>query len=329
MNMLRTVLLFWVLGLACVSGAKAVCTGCNQQVNLNLNATISAASNTPGHTEGSSTFSVGRFNTGYGISYQGASFTKIDGSLPSFGTAPQGWVYQKIDSYLSVAVRLRQQCGYIYAPFNRNAWGANSCRVQLLNGLWDPTYWDSALRIDKALVNGTYAKNILLGTWGGCKGLGCGAQYQVYARVYLQYLITVPQSCVLNAGQIINIDFGNISSGAFKTAGAKADGVNPITKTIGIQCNNIAAQANLTLRVQADNVSGNAIVSSNKDVGFVVIDGNNRELTPNNLSSIIPFTLDGSARANVTIRFYPVSVTGNKPIEGLVTSLAYLRVDFD
>ncbi|MDL4455014.1 fimbrial protein [Klebsiella michiganensis] len=161
-----------------------------------------------------------------------------------------------------------------------------------------------------------------------CQPYGCRSKQIVLRTVYVNLNITVPQNCVINAGQVVNIDFGNISSGAFKTAGARAEDVNPVTKTIGIQCNNIAAQANLTLRVQADNVSGNAIVSNNRDVGFVVTDGNNRELTPNNLSSVIPFTLDSSAQANVTIRVYPVSVTGNKPTEGVVTSLAYLRVDF-
>ncbi|MDK1705089.1 fimbrial protein [Serratia rubidaea] len=327
--MLRIVSLFlWVWVMASVPQAEAACSGCNQNITLNLNKQLSAADNTPGHTEASSSFTIGSFDTGYGTGYKGTTFTRLDGSMPPFSTAPQEWVYQKVDDYLSVAVRLRQQCGYIYAPFNRNTWAANTCQVTITSGAWGATTWDSSIRIDRKLVNGSYSKNILLGIWGGCNGLNCGRQDQVYARVYLQYSITVPQNCELNAGQVVNIDFGNISSGAFNTAGGKAAGVNPVSKNIGIQCNNIAAQANLTLRVQADNVSGNAIVSNNKDVGFVVTDGSNRELTPNSTSSVIPFTLDDSARADVTIKVYPVSVTGNKPAEGVVTSLAYLRVDF-
>ncbi|CAI1725254.1 fimbrial-like adhesin [Serratia fonticola] len=162
--------------------------------------------------------------------------------------------------------------------------------------------------------------------------LGTEADGVVGSRAIVDYAvtggITVPQNCNINAGNIIELNFGNVSSGAFRTAGRRAEGVNPLVRNIGIQCNNIAAKANLTLRLQADKVSGNAVVSDNKDVGFIVTDGSNRELTPNDINSVIPFILGDDARANVTIKAYPASITGNKPTEGVVTSLAYLRVDF-
>lgn len=303
-----------------------------QTINLSLNENLSREANVAGHTKMSTAFTVGAFSTGYGAHFtynEGTSFSKVDGSLPAFGTAPSDWVYQRIDDYFSVAVRLRQQCGYIYAPFNRSLWLSHTCQPGFLSsGNWDPTTWESALRIDKKLVGGTYGSNLLLWTWGGCYGGGCGYVAQTYAKVYLNYSIVVPENCEINSGQVVSIGFDNISSSAFKTAGVKPERVNPQARTIGIKCNNIAAQANLTLRVLADNVSGNAIVSNNKDVGFVVTDANNKALTPNSLSSFIPFILDSNASANVTIKAYPVSVTGNKPTEGVVTSLAYLRVDF-
>lgn len=302
-----------------------------QTINLSLNENLSREANVAGHTKMSTAFTVGQFNSGYGPHYtynEGTSFSKVDGSLPAFGTAPSDWVYQRIDDYFSVAVRLRQQCGYIYAPFNRYTWDSITCQHGFVAGIWGTTTWDSSLKIDRKLVGGTYGSNILLGTWGGCYGSGCGYAAQIYAKVYLNYSIVVPENCEINSGQIVSIGFGNISSAAFKTAGVKPERVNPQARTIGIKCNNIAAQANLTLRVQADNVSGDAIVSNNKDVGFVVTDTNNKALTPNSLSSFIPFILDSNASANVTIKAYPVSVTGNKPTEGVVTSLAYLRVDF-
>jgi minor fimbrial subunit len=51
-------------------------------------------------------------------------------------------------------------------------------------------------------------------------------------------------------------------------------------------------------------------------------------LTPNNLTSKIPFRLDDSAGAGGDPA-WPVSVTGNKPAEGRFTSRGYLRVDYD
>ncbi|GJK52529.1 hypothetical protein TUM17560_49060 [Serratia marcescens] len=148
-------------------------------------------------------------------------------------------------------------------------------------------------------------------------------------RLYFNLNITVPQTCTLNPGQTLDLNFGDISSAAFTTAGGRAEGVNDIVRSIPIECDGIAANTAMTVRLQADKVSGNAVVTNtNSDVGFVVADSNGTPLTPNNLSSVIPFTLDSYGNSNVTIRVYPVSVTGNKPAEGPVTSQAYLRVDF-
>lgn len=141
----------------------------------------------------------------------------------------------------------------------------------------------------------------------------------------------VPQTCELDAGQTISMDFGDIGASAFQQAGAgnRPAGVNPQTHNIAIQCKNIDAQALLSLRVEANKVSGNAIVSDNPDLGFVVADGRHNPLTPNTLDSKIPFQLDDGGAATVPVSAWPVSVTGNKPAEGKFTSEGYLRVDFD
>ncbi|VFS45007.1 mannose binding protein FimH [Enterobacter cancerogenus] len=85
------------------------------------------------------------------------------------------------------------------------------------------------------------------------------------------------------------------------------------------------------MRIEADSgsVNGNMLVSDNKDVGFIIANDSGTPLTPNSLSSKIPFRLDDNAQAQVGIRAWPVSVTGNKPAEGRFTSRGYLRVDYD
>lgn len=300
----------------------------DQTINLTLTNTLDSQSNVPGKTQASSTFSVGGFTSGLGR-IQSTSFSNFDGSRSAYGTAPSDWVYQPVDDYLSVAVRLSQVCGYIYAPFNRQAWVSTTCAPGIItSGAWAQTNWESSIKIRQKMIGGVYRRNLLLGTWTGCDGI-CDAPNLIYARVYLNYSITVPENCVLNAGDIVTVDFGNISTGAFKTAGAKAEGVNPIARSIALQCSNIQQQASLTMRVQADNVRNDAIVSNNPDVGFVVTDKNDNRLMPNNIRSLIPFNLDNNGSANVTIKTFPVSVTGQKPTEGLVTSRAYLRVDFE
>lgn len=78
--------------------------------------------------------------------------------------------------------------------------------------------------------------------------------------------------------------------------------VMPQTKSIAVKCTNVAAQAYLTMRLEASAVSGQAMVSDNQDLGFIVADQNDTPITPNDLNSVIPFRLDAAAVANVTLR---------------------------
>jgi len=143
--------------------------------------------------------------------------------------------------------------------------------------------------------------------------------------------IQVPQSCAINAGQVVEFDFGDIGASQFSQTGAgnRPQNVSPKTQTIAIKCTNVEANAYLTMRVETEKVSGNALVSDNPDLGFIVASTNNTPLTPNNLASKIPFRLDDNASAVIGITAWPVSVTGNKPSEGRFTSRGYLRVDYD
>lgn len=141
----------------------------------------------------------------------------------------------------------------------------------------------------------------------------------------------MPQSCEINAGQVVEFDFGDIGASLFSQAGAgnPPKGVNPQTKTVAIKCTNVDAQAWLSLRLEAERASGTAMVSDNSDLGFMVSDSSGTPLTPNNIGSKIGFRLDNSAATSVPIRAWPVSITGNKPSEGPFTARGYLRVDYD
>lgn len=57
------------------------------------------------------------------------------------------------------------------------------------------------------------------------------------------------------------------------------------------------------MRLEASAVSGQAMVSDNQDLGFIVADQNDTPITPNDLNSVIPFRLDAAAAA--TSHFAP------------------------
>lgn len=313
------------------SYAVSCISGCNQRVDNTINQSISTNENNVEKVISSDNVKTGTVSVmlSPGTMSDWAVYRGYD--LPPPGTVAKDWNYTKLDDYISIALAITEPCGTNYFPYNIQSLDGNTCTPAIYENKEQtitPRAFQSKIRIDKKIVSGTYVKNIFLAQEGRCQPYGCSRKDVVYFNIYLHINLTVPQTCKLNAGDVIDVDFGNISSGAFKTAGAIAQGVQPQSRDISVKCDNIAGNAQLTIRMQADKTSGDIVVSDNNDVGFRVTNNNGVPLIPNNLSSVIPFTLDSNARQNVTIRVYPVSVTGNKPKEGHVTSLAYLRVDF-
>lgn len=331
---IRSLIMLGCLVASFNSHAVRCVSGCND-VRTTINQNLSTSQNTIGRQIDSNTITtpaLGMIATQNGGFNQWAKF--LGDSIPNPNNYSATPVFHKVDDYISVAIARDSPCvgntGTIYVPFNARVFGPGCSLPESSPGDGfniTPRDWYATIRIDKRIVSGTFTKNIIIGQFGFCQPFGCSSA-QVQQNIYLSLNITVPQTCSINAGQTLTLDFGNISTGAFKTAGAKAESINPKTSTVAVTCDNIAAGTNLSLRLQGNTVSGNIIVSNNSDVGFIVTDTSDKILIPNNLNSTIPFYLDSNTRANATIKVYPASVTGVRPDEGPVTSQAFLRVDF-
>lgn len=152
----------------------------------------------------------------------------------------------------------------------------------------------------------------------------------VYNIIY-SGTVTVPQSCEINAGQTILVDFGSLYSGGFTRAGEKPTGVRSKKFNVPVKCSGVDSQVNLSLRLvaTADTHVNQAIASDNPDVGVMVETNDGAVLTPNDASSVEPFVTNDAGKANIVLQAYPVSTTGETPAEGVFTALANLRVDFD
>lgn len=148
------------------------------------------------------------------------------------------------------------------------------------------------------------------------------------ASAYIDGQISVPQTCSVNAGQIVTVDFGSFMSGEFKNKGQMPAGYTPKTISVPIKCNGIEANANLTVRFQAEASADepSAIKTSNDDVGVQITDDSGKVIEPN--SGLLPFQLDDNLQATVTFHAAPISTTGNAPAEGTFSATAYIRVDF-
>ncbi|MBS3874593.1 fimbrial protein [Proteus mirabilis] len=327
------IVLFTIIAIISNNAVAVSCvSGCNANEYSTLSGQLSKTENKVGVTKDASDITLSnritlRWNAGQAQTWA----TYSNGNIPSANTSNNDWIYSKIDDYISVALRMTNNCRTIYVPYNvptlSSTCGARTY-TENEESVVSVRKYQTRIKIDKAIISGTYVKNIFIGEFGFCQPQNCATKQTIITKLFLNLSMTVPQSCVINSGQVLNIDFDNIPASSFKVAGKKAEGVNTVSRNLSIQCDNIDASADLTMRLQADSVQGNAIVSNNKSVGFVVANSSGSELTPNDLSSFIPFRLNQNADANVTINVYPVSIDGKTPTEGAVTSSGFLRVDF-
>lgn len=153
----------------------------------------------------------------------------------------------------------------------------------------------------------------------------------VYSIVIPGVTFSVKQDCVVNAGAVLDFDFSDINATSFSRAGAggKPADVRTQAQSFNINCKDAEATSTaLKLTLQTPNASGNTILSTNSDIGFIITDDSDKTITPNDTTSTIQAVLDSTSNANVTIKAYPVSVTGNKPAEGPFSATAYLLVEY-
>ena len=149
------------------------------------------------------------------------------------------------------------------------------------------------------------------------------------AQVNITGLVTVQQSCEINAGQSIQVDFGEMMNGNFKGRGSKPQGVSAKTLQLGYKCYLVSNGMDVKMRFTGQNDSNypDALATTNPDIGVIIEDGNGNPVQPN--TGTIPMTVDyDSQKGSVDITTYPVSTTGKIPVVGQFTSRATVVVDF-
>jgi|MedtruStandDraft_1076414.scaffolds.fasta_scaffold08504_2 type 1 fimbria pilin len=150
------------------------------------------------------------------------------------------------------------------------------------------------------------------------------------AIVNISGTITVPQSCKINDGQVINIEFGNILSNALKTKGAGPTGYAAKVEQLAYVCTNMAQGVKLsfTFKGQASPDDSNALATNNPDVGVRLEDMNGAVLTPN--SGKLSAVLDHATQTGSTsFKSYPVNTTGKEPAAGEFKSTATIITNIE
>ncbi|WP_430673359.1 fimbrial protein [Klebsiella aerogenes] len=256
-------------------------------------------------------------------------WTRFEVPTEDFG----GLTYGIINDYLGIGILAGDSDEKKWIPYEKHEHKSGKSVCNNINHNTTTTGgggYSARIRIRKRIVGEIYIPPTLVYTKGSNTYVSDNLR-KPEIHYFFHGSIKVPQSCELDAGQIVEINFGSIGASLFSQAGAgkKPAGVNPISRNIHIQCKNIDAQSILSLRIEAEDTTGDIMISNNQDIGFIISDKNGNPLTPNNINSKINFKLNDNASADVIISAYPVSITGRKPAEGLFAARGYLRVDFE
>lgn len=162
-------------------------------------------------------------------------------------------------------------------------------------------------------------------------------------NIYIQYLvadvhITVPQSCMVNSGQTVNIELDSASGGAFVKGGAgnAPSGFNEKMVSVPIQCEGGGA-GTVMMSLHGTNAEGfpSSLATSNADVGVRVTDrtsgsGNNGQpIIPNSASSYSTIQLGQDGNGSATLGVAPVWLGTNQPAKGNYTAQSYLQLDYE
>lgn len=148
------------------------------------------------------------------------------------------------------------------------------------------------------------------------------------SSVYMSGTVTVPQSCDINAGQVINIDFGNLTAKDIKTKGENATGFIPRVVNMTVACNNISEGVKISLSINGDAASGDptALATSNNDIGVRILDATGNAISPND--GHLPVAMNYAAQTGTSsMSLAPMNVTGNAPPSGEFTATATIRAE--
>ncbi|MFD3248475.1 fimbrial protein [Rahnella aquatilis] len=155
------------------------------------------------------------------------------------------------------------------------------------------------------------------------------------AIVYVSGTITVPQSCEINKGEIISVDFGSIGASKFTRLKQPPENYRPNTFDIVYDCTQnglpvIPSGNKLTMTLEADDVVDQYYLVGRRrtkdnvaDIGITVLDSSGISIPFRN--GILPMNQSGEGK--VTLSAYPINLVGGTLDTGEFSGVATLKID--
>lgn len=148
------------------------------------------------------------------------------------------------------------------------------------------------------------------------------------STVWMSGTVTVPQSCAINGGGVINITFDDILSGNFITKGQMPKNFTPKNVNLNVACTNISegVKVSLSFHGTPDASDSTAFLTTNSDVGVRIQDTAGKTLVPQ--GGELPLSMDYTTQSAASaINVFPVNTTGKPPETGEFTATATIRAE--
>lgn len=150
------------------------------------------------------------------------------------------------------------------------------------------------------------------------------------AAVNMSAVVVVPQTCTINDGQVVNVEFDSFPNTTMKTKGAMPTGFTPNVQTLAYICKNVSQGVLLSFTFKGETSAGDsdALKTDNKDVGIRIEDMNGKLISPN--EGELPAAINYSTQSGSTsFKSYPVNTTGEVPAAGEFSSSATIITNLE
>ncbi len=166
--------------------------------------------------------------------------------------------YLKLNDYLNGAMQITDSsAGTFYPPANYIQMGTHPNVPKQKPFPVQDSNLVFRLKVTKRFINMVVIPKQTMFTVYVTTNSGDALSTPVYTISY-SGTINVPQTCEINAGTVVQFDFGDIGASLFSQAGAgnRPASVPAQQKTVAIKCTNVESQAYLSMRIEAEKITG-------------------------------------------------------------------------
>ena len=270
-------------------------------------------------------------------------FTATTGDLTQKGTHSEARYYGQMNYYILVPGKLEIGTeAYIAGKLNQNVPvpfnsvsnedpTAGGCTGAEMTNMSAGNRGNVRIYITHPLVGQivipeTTIVNLYLSKASGSGGDNVPPAVPPVAHVTMSGTITVPQSCSINAGQIIDVRLPEIQGKDIRNLGDSPQ-ASHVTTQVNFTCSNVADGTNLSMSLSGDTDAHNPeyLKTTNEDIGIRISDKNNTTIVPGG-DARLPIENYADSKGSTEFTAAPVNTTGHIPHTGEYQATATLEI---